>query len=101
MVNLNSVNPHKDFCAAHLQYLWRRYKMEFHVSIKSLQHYIFVFMSTTGKMEAYSLCEAANKRQKFKKRTYAAQNVKPERILHADKMLLLIFNMAKNNTSVW
>jgi hypothetical protein len=75
--------------------------MEFHVSIKSLQHYIFVFMSTTGKMEAYSLCEAANKRQKFKKRTYAAQNVKPERILHADKMLLLIFNMAKNNTSVW
>jgi hypothetical protein len=73
--------------------------MEFHVSIKSLQHYIFLFI--TGKMEAYSLCEAANKLHKCKKRTYAEQNVKPERTLHADNMLLLIFNMAKNNTSVW
>lgn len=57
-------------------------------------------MSTTGKMEAFSLCEAANKLHKCKQRTYAEQNVKPERILHADKMLLLIFNMDKN-TSVW
>jgi hypothetical protein len=58
-------------------------------------------MSTTRKMEAYSLCEAANKLHKRKKRTYAEQNVKPERIFHADKMLLLIFKMAKINTSVW
>jgi hypothetical protein len=57
-------------------------------------------MSTPEEMEACSLCEAANKLHNINI-TYAEQNVKPERILHADKMLLLILNMAKNNTSVW
>jgi hypothetical protein len=58
-------------------------------------------MSTIGKMEACSLCETTNKLHKWKKRTYAKQNVKLEKILHANQILLLISNMAKNNTSIW
>ncbi len=51
--------------------------------------YIFLFMSTPEEMEACSLCEAANKLHNVNV-TYAEQNVKPERTLHVDKMLLLI-----------
>ncbi len=56
--------------------------------------YIFLFMSTPEEMEACSLCEAANKLHNINI-TYAEQNVKPERILHVDTMLLLISAWAR------
>jgi hypothetical protein len=62
--------------------------------------YIFLFMSTPEEMDACSLCEAANKLHNVNV-TYAEQNVKPERTLHLDKMLLLISAWPRTTHWVW